>query len=98
MCRELSDLKDTTVLFTFCVERAQTGAMGQVLGRAPLLPVARHYVNGLRTSVEFPPSPFADTHARAPTRYLPQSQARACTTYGMRSMILQRAWLSLIHI
>ena len=46
--------------------------MGQVLGRAPLLPVARHYVNGLRTSVEFPPSPFADTHARAPTRYLPQ--------------------------
>ena len=35
--------------------------MGQVLGRAPLLPVARHYVNGLRTSVEFPP-------LRSPTR------------------------------
>ena len=62
--------------------------MGQVLGRAPLLPVARHYVNGLRTSVEIPPSPFADTHARVTTRYLPQSQARACTTYGRRSTIL----------
>ena len=34
------------------------------------------------------------THARAPPRYLPQSQARACTTYGMRSTILQRAWAS----